>query len=550
MLTFFDRMKGMDEQKIQERAREQDEQSTQGRASILGMDYLDTRPIEQSLELLDDVLSIEDMHRNRIVPLSSGSDSLPWEFGVTTQTPQSFLRELRAKYAAQAQNVAFDLISVGGFNVLMNRYDPPVVTVYDDIKIAKEGDSDTIAEVSKSLNSVGSDEVFDYLITQADRLGASDIHIENQRNGIRIRMRIDGTLHPVAELDSDRYRVILGALASRSNISTASNEPQSGHMQKEITIDGVVHLLNMRIEVIPTMYGQDAVLRLFNYDESMLSLDRLGIGPDERKEIDEIVGHPRGMVLMVGPTGSGKSTTLYSMINALNTTDRKIITLEDPIEYGISGISQIPVDTTNGQSFADHLRSVLRLDPDVVMVGEIRDADTAKTAIQASITGHLVLSTFHANSTAAAFSRMIDLIGVNPIFSSAIRLVIAQRLVRRLDDSSKEEYEPDDATREWVKNALKDLPSHIDKPNLDNFKLWRPVPNETSPFGYTGRFVIMEQMVVGEAIQKFLRGDIAEVHTEVIDAAARANGMVSLLEHGVLAALRGDTTLDEINRVI
>ena len=547
---FFGKMEEMDEEKIQERAREQDEQSTQGRAAILGMEYLDTRTIDMTLELVLDVITNDDMHKNRLITLRAGGDSSSWQFGVTTQTPQSFMRELTAKYAAQAQNTNFVLISLGGFNVLMNRYDPPIVATYDDIKIAKEGDSDTISKVSQTLNSVGSDEVFDYLITQADRLGASDIHIENQRNGIRIRMRIDGALHPVAELGSDRYRVILGALASRANISTAATEPQSGHLQKEITIDGVTHLLNMRVEVIPTMYGQDAVLRLFNYDESMLSLDRLGIGADERKEIDEIISHPRGMVLMVGPTGSGKSTTLYSMINALNTTDRKIITLEDPIEFGISGISQIPVDTTGGQSFADHLRSVLRLDPDVVMVGEIRDADTAKTAIQASITGHLVLSTFHANSTAAAFSRMIDLIGVNPIFSSAIRLVIAQRLVRRLDDASKEAYDPDEATRNWVRTALANLPERIEKPDFDTFKLWRPIPNEHSPFGYSGRIVIMEQMVVNEAIQKFLRGDILEVHTEVIDQTARQSGMVSLLEHGVMAALRGDTTLDEVNRVI
>src|SRR5690606_16862266 len=151
-----------------------------------------------------------------------------------------------------------------------------------------------------------------------------------------------------------------------------------------------------------------------------------------------------------------------------------IITLEDPIEFGIPGISQIPVDTTDGQSFADHLRSVLRLDPDVVMVGEIRDADTAKTAIQASITGHLVLSTFHANSTSAAFSRMIDLIGINPIFSTAIRLVVAQRLVRRLDDSTKQEYEPDESTKEWIRKQLSDLPSHVERPDIDNLKLYKP----------------------------------------------------------------------------
>lgn len=540
----------MDEDRVQQKAREQDEQSTQQRAAILGLEYYDSRETEATLPLIENVLDKEVMHKNRIVPLIAGNESEPWRFGVTTQTPQSFMNELNQKYAADAQNVRFYLISMGGFNVFMNRYDPPVKVTYDDIQIAKAGDSETIDQVSKTLNSVGSDQVFNYLVTQADKLGASDIHIENQRSDIRVRMRIDGALHPVATLDTDRFRIILGTLASRANLSTAAKEPQSGHLQQEIAIDGATHILNMRVETIPTMYGQDAVIRLFNYDESMLDLNRLGIGEAERKEIDEIISHPRGMVLMVGPTGSGKSTTLYSMINALNSTDRKIITLEDPIEFSVSGVSQIPVDTTSGQSFGDHLRAVLRLDPDVVMVGEIRDADTAKTAIQASITGHLVLSTFHANNTSAAFSRMIDLIGVNPIFSTAIRLVIAQRLVRRLDDATKEEYDPDEATKKWVQEALANLPEHVEKPDLENFKLWRPVVAEGSPFGYKGRIVIMEQLVVNEEIQKFLRGDIQDVHAETIEKTARQNGMVTLLERGVLAALRGETTLDEVNRVI
>ena len=543
-------IEAMDEDKIQQQAREADEQSTQRRAAILGVPYLDLRPIESSIELTEGVLDIESMHKNRIIPLISGTDSTPWEFGITTQTPQSLLRGLADRYAAQAQNVAFYLISQAGFKVMMDRYDPPLQVAYEDIKIANEGDSDTIDQVSQTLNSVGSDEVFDFIVSQADKLGASDIHIENQRDSIRIRMRVDGALHPVATLDQDRYRVILGTLASRANLSTAANEPQSGHMQKEIGDGESRHTLNMRIEMVPTMYGQDAVIRLFNYDESMLNIDRLKIGEDERREIDEVISHPRGMVLMVGPTGSGKSTTLYSMINALNTLDRKIITLEDPIEFSVPGISQVPVDTTSGQSFADHLRSVLRLDPDVVMVGEIRDGDTAKTAIQASITGHLVLSTFHATDTAAAFSRMIDLIGQNPIFSTAIRLVIAQRLVRRLDDTSKEAYEPDEPTKQWIREVLKDLPEHVQKPDLDSFQLYRPVVTESSPFGYSGRMVIMEQLVVTEAIQKFLRGDVNDVHAEVIAKTAQENGMVTLLQRGVLAALNGETTIEEINRVI
>lgn len=540
----------MDEQEIQRRRREQDEHSTQQRGAILGLPYLDTREFEDSLALALDVMPIEKMHQDKMVPLVKGDSQTPFQFGVTAQTPQSVIQKMRQEYNDNGYIVQFSLISVSGYRALMLRYDPPKKIVYDDIEIAKEGDSDTIAEVSRTLNSVSSEELFDYIIRQADKLGASDIHIENERDNIRVRLRVDGALHPVAHLNPERYRIIMGELASRAGVSSASNESQSGHMQKEITTDQGTHLLNLRVETVPTLYGQDAVLRLFNFDESLLNLDLLGIPDKQRHEIDEVISHPRGLVLMVGPTGSGKSTTLYSMLNALNTADRKLITLEDPIEYGLTGISQIPIDTTHGQSFADGLRSVLRLDPDVVMVGEIRDVDTARTAIQASITGHLVLSSFHANSTSAAFSRIIDMIGVNPIFSSAIRLVIAQRLVRRLVDETKEEYEPDEATRNYVKRVLDGTPDDIEHPDLDSFKLWKPKTSDDAPFGYKGRIVIMEQLVVDEEIQRFIRGDVTDVHPEAIEQTAKSRGMLTLEQVGVLAALRGETTIEEVNRVI
>jgi type IV-A pilus assembly ATPase pilB len=540
----------MDEEEVQRRRREQDEKATRQRATILGLPYVDMRNLEDTLPLVPGMIPIEKMHQYRIVPLAKGGNEVMYQIGVTSQTPQSILQKIKREYQDRGDKLQFLLISASGYRAMMLRYDPPQRTAYDDIEIAKEGDSNTIAQVSQTLNLVSSEELFDFLIKQADRLGASDIHIENERDSIRVRMRVDGALHPVAQLERSRYRIIMGELASRAGVSSAAMESQSGHMQMEITTDQGTHLLNLRVETVPTLYGQDAVLRLFNFDESLLNLDLLGIPPRQRREIDEVVSHPRGLVLMVGPTGSGKSTTLYSMLNALNTTDRKLITLEDPIEYGLSGMSQIPIDTTHGQSFADGLRSVLRLDPDVVMVGEIRDVDTARTAIQASITGHLVLSSFHANTTSTAFSRMIDMIGVNPIFSSAIRLLIAQRLVRRLVDHTKEAYEPDEATRKYVQRVLEKLPPDVEKPDLDNFKLWRPVPSEDAPFGYKGRVVIMEQLVVTDEIQKFIRGDVQDVHPETIEETARNEGMLTLEQVGVLAALRGETTLEEIARVI
>ncbi|MDO5475339.1 MAG: GspE/PulE family protein [Candidatus Saccharibacteria bacterium] len=540
----------MDERDIQLKRRDNEEQATAGRARILGLPYLDTRAFEDDIPLTMGVLDIEQMHRDFILPLQKGGGEEHYQFMVTSQTPRTLIEKMRREYDDQGERVDFFLISNSAYKVFMLRYDPPREVIYDDIKIAGEGDSETMASVSQTLATVSTEKVFDFLIDQADKLGASDIHIENLRGEIRIRMRVDGILHPVATIDRDKYRIFMGELSSRSNVSTASNKPQSGHMQKEITRDGTTHLLNIRVETIPTMYGQDAVLRLFNFDESLLNLDLLGLSKEELSEINDVISHPRGLVLMVGPTGSGKSTTLYSMLNALNTTDRKIITLEDPIEYGITGISQIPINTNNGGSFADGLRSVLRLDPDVVMVGEIRDADTAKTAIQASITGHLVLSSFHANSTAAAFSRMIDLIGVNPIFSSSIRLIVAQRLVRKLSDSKKQRLATE-AEAKYIREVLNGVSADIlSDYDLDNPMLFDPVTTEEDPFGYSGRTVIMEQLVVSEDIQAFIRGDVADINTDAIEKTAKANGMLTLEQKGVLAALRGETTLEEISRVI
>ena len=521
----------MEENKIQLMRRQKEEEATEQRARILGLTYLDTRDFEDIFPLARDLFTNEQMYRAFLAPLQIGDidENKPWRVLITSLTPRSVIQKLSKKYQDEGKTLELFLVSESAWKNIMRRYDPPKKVVYDDIEIAGEGDSATLEKVSQTLANVASDQVFDYLIDQADRLGASDIHIENQRQTIRIRMRVDGALHPVAELGRDRYRVIMSELSSRAGVSSA---------------------LNLRVETVPTMYGMDAVMRLFNFDESMLQLDLLGIAPKERAEIDEIISHPRGMVLMVGPTGSGKSTTLYSMLNALNTLDRKIITLEDPIEYGIGGISQIPIDTTHGASFADGLRSVLRLDPDVVMVGEIRDNDTAKTAIQASITGHLVLSSFHANSTSAAFSRMIDMIGMNPIFSSAIRLLIAQRLVRKLDKNAKE-YIPDEATKKWVRNVLEGVPAEkLPQDISGDFKLWKPVASEDSPFGYKGRIVVMEMMVVNDNIAAFLRGERGVISTEAIEAQARKDGLLTLLQQGVISALRGDTTIEEVNRVI
>ena len=541
----------MDEADRQRRFRDADEANTAKRADILGVSYRDMRGQDETIELVNGVMPVADMYKYRMAPLDDGGYDGTVVYGITLATPESHLQEINDAAAADAKNVRYNLISDSAFRVLMKRYDPPKEVIYDNVEIGEAGDNDMLDRVSQTLDEVRSDDILNYLITQADTLGASDIHLENQRDNVRVRFRIDGTLHPIANLSHEKYRILFSSIASVSDLSTASTDSQSGHIVKEITDEkGATHVLNMRIETVLTSYGQDAVIRLFNFDSEMLNMDVLGLDDNERRALDEIVSHPRGMVMVVGPTGSGKSTTLYSIINALNDPSRKILTLEDPVEFDVPGISQIPVDTTSGKSFADELRTVLRLDPDVVMVGEIRDNDTAKTAIQASITGHLVLATFHAQDAAAAFARMIDMIGTNPVFATAIRLVIGQRLVRKLDDDTKIEYDPDESTKKWVREVLADLPEGVERPNLDNFKLWKPGTSESDPFGYRGRIVLMEQLIVNDEISAFLRGDEKDMDVSTIQKSARDEGMVSMLQKGVLKALAGETTLEEVNRVL
>ncbi|HEV2412690.1 MAG TPA: GspE/PulE family protein [Candidatus Saccharimonadales bacterium] len=532
----------------QMRFREQEEEATQQRANMLGLLYVDSRNLND-MPLLKGILSVREMYDWKIVPMRDLGEGSLLTFGITIQTSQQVLRELRERFIGR--NVEYVMISNLGYKELMRRFDPPKEVHYDDVTIATEGDSATLAEVSKTLDQVRSEDIVNYLIQQAIRLHASDIHLECNRHDVRIRFRVDGALHQIASIGKEKYRMLQSSIASRANISIDAPDAQTGHISEVVQgPDGGEETLNMRIETVPTVYGQDAVLRLFEIDETMMDLDKLRFSKQERQNIDDVIAHPHGLVLVVGPTGSGKSTTLYSILNALNTTQRKIITLEDPVEYAIDGVSQIPVASRKGESFAEKLRAVMRLDPDVIMVGEIRDVDTARTAIQASITGHLVLSTFHATDAPAALSRMIDMIGPNPIFASAIKMIIAQRLVRRLDDKLKQSYTPDERTVEYIKNALKDLPKNAQQPDYTKLTLYKPGKSEENPFGYAGRMMILEQLLVDEAIQGLIRQDVQHIDSTVIQKTAIAQGMMTIQQDGILKALQGLTTLEEINRVI
>jgi len=531
-------------------ARSEQEQVTQQRARVLGINYVDTSVLADK-PLFKYLLNNVDLYRLHMVPLNADQSHIL--FGITTTTPQSAMGEVKKHFLDQL--VTFAIISDAGYSEYMRLYDPPRKVVYQNITLGTAGNDDLVRSVSATLEQVRADDILAYLVAQAHRLNASDIHIETQTDHVRIRFRIDGVLHIVATLSAEKYRILMSVIASVGNISTSSDQAQQGHIAQTVAMaDGTQVAVNVRLETVPTINGMDVVMRLFNMRADMYDVDRLGLSPAERTVVDSIIAQPSGLVMIVGPTGSGKTTTLYSILNSLNTEERKVVTIEDPVEYQFPGITQIPArgadNATGNADFADKLRAVLRLDPDIVMVGEVRDSDTARTALQAALTGHTVLTTFHADSAAATLTRLADVIGQNPLFVSAIRLIMAQRLVRRLDDKTKQPYQPDAATLTRLRDVVDSLPVGTERPNMDGLLLYRPGASAGNPYGFDGQLAIREQLLLTGGIRQMLERPGVIISASDIEALAVKEGMRTIRQDGFLRAIAGETTIDEIYRVL
>lgn len=529
-------------------ARLDEERATERRARLLQYNYIDTSKIANKV-LYKNLLAVPEIYDLKILPLQADEHSI--SFGIINTTSKQHMEDVRNKFLDQ--RVSFSLISDAGYREYMRLYDPPKEVVYKDIELTTAGTEELIAQVSKTLEQVRADDMLGYLVQQAHRLAASDIHLENQADFVRIRFRVDGVLHPVARLKYEKYRILISAVASAANVSTSADDAQQGHIRQLVKMaDGSEVDINLRVETVPAVSGMDVVMRLFNMEPEMYNLDRLGLSPKERSVVDSIIKKPSGLVLAVGPTGSGKTTTLYSILNTLNNDERKIITIEDPVEFQFDGVTQIPVSSKTGSEshFANKLRAVLRLDPDIVLVGEIRDPDTAKTALQASLTGHLVLSTFHAGSASAALTRLLDIIGENPLFVSAIRLVMAQRLVRKLDNKTKQPYQPTPEVKNVINKIIDSLPPGVPKPDITNLTLYKPGSSSDNPYGYRGQVVLREQFVMNSQIAKLLQTYGIKLSTQDIESAAIKCGMTTMLQDGILKAIAGQTTLEEVYRVI
>ena len=405
------------------------------------------------------------------------------------------------------------------------------VEVLDDVEWDQGGDAQLAQEASvvRLVNEI---------LTEAVEMRASDIHIEARETGMRIRYRIDGVLQtqPMPPEINRFQSAIVSRLKIMSHLNIAEKRiPQDGRIKLKVS----GREIDLRLSIIPMLHGEGIVMRILDKDKMDFSLRGIGMDEDIYEQFGNLIKQPHGIVLVTGPTGSGKTTTLYSALNEIKSEATKIITTEDPIEYQLDGINQIQVHAKVGLTFAASLRSILRHDPDVVLVGEIRDLETAENAIQASLTGHLVFSTLHTNDAAGAFTRLSDM-GVEPfLIGTTIEGVMAQRLVRRLCPHCKEQFEPIRA------EMPKDFPFQTVWDGKAS--VYRPIGcRECRHTGYSGRVAIYELLTATEPIRLLAS---AGRHSHEIKEAARAAGMMTLRENGWRKVLNGTTSADEVIRM-
>jgi type IV pilus assembly protein PilB len=385
------------------------------------------------------------------------------------------------------------------------------------------------------------------ILGAAFKLDASDVHIEAEADGIVVRMRLDGMLHDAATLQKDVYKQLVSRIKLVSSLKiNITDKPQDGRFTIKLKSGDV----DVRVSAIPTIYGESIVMRLLHQSREGLTLEKLGLSEDAFATLKREIERPNGMIITTGPTGSGKTTTLYAVMNILNQPDVKIITLEDPVEYKMEGINQSQIDADKGYTFAKGLRSMLRQDPDVVMVGEIRDLETAEISVQAALTGHLMLSTLHTNNAAGAIPRFLSM-GVKAfLLAPSLNCVIGQRLVRKVCTKCKEEVKLDEAQMKRVHEAISKMPDKYKQEiEAGEQKFFTGKGCQAcGGIGFKGRIGIYEIFVINSDIEKSILG--GEASQYAVEELTREAGMMTMVQDGIVKALKGITSISEVFRVI
>ncbi len=538
-------------QKIISRFRKKEEEEmTSALANELNLPYIDTNLVPISTDAIK-LLSEEESVKFELAIIHRSGKNVTLVATHPQQTDtQEFIKKLQEK---ESWKIKIFIISRSNLQRIWERYKKIVfVDALDQMSLNLSGkDLEKFEAEMKDLITLKHrivelpvTQILNIMLAGAYKLGASDVHIEPQEKELRLRYRIDGVLQDVAFLPLNVFKSVISRLKLMAHMKLNL---------RDIAQDGTFEInlaekkISIRASIIPGNFGESIVMRLLDPDSIKVQLESLGIQGLAYETLQKQIEAPNGMILNTGPTGSGKTTTLYSIINKLNTPDKKIITIEDPIEYELKGISQTQIDKDHGYSFAQGLRAMVRQDPDVILVGEIRDDETADIAVNSALTGHLVLSSLHTNNAIGAIPRLLEL-GIKPtLMAPSINAIVGQRLVRKLCDC-KEAYAPAKESIESIKKILSIISpkSKIEIPKKIE-KLYRPTGcPKCNNIGYKGRVGIFEILTINEEIEKLILDMAGE--TDLAVTALEA-GMVTMLQDGILKAVNGITSIDEVERV-
>ncbi len=506
------------------------------------MPYADLTHMSAKNEVLS-LLSKEEVIKYKALPISVENKKL--YIGITN--PSLDISKLKADLMEdfKLKDVIPVIVSDASYVDGLSFYDEvrkqsPRETREEFIDLTETESIPTFEELNTQLQEAPIQDLLNLILLMGFNAKASDIHVEPHSDHTIIRMRLDGVLHEVANLPKERYSYILSQVELHSNLKLNADYPQNGRFSIKIAEQD----LGVRVETMPSMHGDDIVMRLFNTQSKMLNLDGLGLSEYALPILEGALKRPHGMIIMVGPTGSGKTTTIYAILNQLNSESVKIITLEDPVEYEMEGVTQSQIN--EGESFAERLKAVLREDPDIIMVGEIREASTAQVALQAALTGHLMVSTIHANDAVTAIIRLTEMIGDANLVTASTNVIIAQRLVRKICPKCRASYEPTEYELKEFNKILNKMKEEIRPTEPYNFFRGNGC-DDCQGIGFRGRIGIYELLEIDKSLQKLINENVPIFE---VQEAALAGGLITMEQDGIFKALDGITSLEEVLKTI
>ncbi len=522
-------------------------------AMVMGVPYVDLKNVEMDQEMLA-LLPLEVAQRSMVVPVGESNGQI-----VVAMLDVGNVQSVDYLSTLTGRPVRAVMSSGDGIQAVLRQYKGDFTGVKQAVKVTNQ---EVAQQASSNVKTITQDSPISKALTSildyAVKSKASDVHIEPLENSLVIRCRVDGVLRRVMELPKAIEPALVSRIKILSNLKIDEHRiPQDGQFAVMVGDREV----DLRIAISPVVWGEQVVIRLLDKTGTSMDIEGMGMTGRALRMVLKGIMRPNGMILTSGPTGSGKSTTLYALIKKIKSEKINIVTLEDPVEYKMDGVNQIQVNVDAGLTFASGLRSILRQDPDVVMVGEIRDAETANLAVQASLTGHLVFSTLHTNSAAGILPRLLDM-GIEPfLLASTLNTVIGQRLVRRVAEK-RTVYQSNEMQTTQIKEIVGDiLPKTAEDvaavsddlgyaglPLADqsSYTLAKGIDDQASPGGYTGRAGLYEAIEVDEDIQKLI---VAHATSAEVMRVAKEKGTITMRQDGTLKALSGITTMDEVNRV-